>query len=402
MHPGAEQYGSDRVFAEAVRGMLASGADVRVILPQGGPLVEELHLAGADVRVSDMLVLRKSLLKPSGWRALVRLALRDLRGVRRQIAEHRAELVYVSTVTLPLWCLLSRRGAAVALHLHEAETAAGSLVRRVLAFPARFADVIICNSRFTRDALLSSEPTLAGRTRVVLNPVPVPSGVTPARSELGGVLRIGYVGRLSPRKGVDLLVSALRPVVEGGTDARLDLVGAIFPGYEWYERELRDAAAREGIADRVIFLGFRSDVGPCLADIDVLVVPSRLDEGFGNVAVEAVLAGRPVIVAARAGLREAIEGVSTATAIEPDDAPALVAALRRVVTDWPSIAASTADAARLVVDRHSASRFHTSLIDALAQAQDSAASRTSRRRGGPGADTRAGSRRVEDQPISHP
>ncbi len=376
VHPGAEQYGSDRVFAEAVRGMLAAGSDVRVLLPQEGPLADELREGGADVQVSDLLVLRKSLMAPSGWSLLVRLALHEVRRVRRLIAEHRAELVYVSTITLPLWCLLSRRRASVVLHLHEAETAAGALVRRVLAFPARSADVVVCNSRFTRDDLLSSEPALSARTRVVLNPVPVPSGVAPARQQLDGTLRIGYLGRLSPRKGVDLLVSALPALVEGGIDARLDLVGAVFPGYEWYERELHAAALERGVADRVRFLGFRSDVGPCLSDIDVLVVPSRLDEGFGNVAVEAVLAGRPVIVAARAGLKEAIAAVPTARAVEPDDVPALVSALRHVITDWQAIVASTGEAKRVVAERHSTSSFHTRLIDALAQARDRSRART--------------------------
>lgn len=378
VHPGAEQYGSDRVFAEAVTGMLAGGATVRVLLPQQGPLADQLRTAGADVRVSDMLVLRKALMKPSGWPTLLRLARADVRGVRHQIAEHRAELVYVSTITLPLWGLLARRRSAVALHLHEAETAAGTLVRRALAFPARAADVIVCNSRFTRDSLLQSEPTLAARTTVVLNPVAPPSTVLSPRPELSGALRIGYLGRLSPRKGVDLLLRALPALIDHGLDARLDLIGAVFPGYEWYERELRESASELGIAERVRFLGFRSDIGSSLADIDVLVVPSRLDEGFGNVAVEAVLARRPVIVAARAGLREAIAGVPTAVAIEPDDVPALVRALKRVATDWAAIVDMTGDAATLVGDRHSPQTFHAALGAALADARQRSVRRLAR------------------------
>jgi glycosyltransferase involved in cell wall biosynthesis len=375
VHPGAEQYGSDRVFAEAVRGMLAAGSDVRVLVPYEGPLADELRGAGADVRVSELLVLRKSLMKPAGWAALVRLAFGDLRRVRRQIAEHRAALVYVSTVTLPLWSLLARRRSAVALHLHEAETSSGSLVRRVLAFPARAADVIVCNSRFTRDALLHSEPGLAVRTRVVLNPVPAPSLVVPPRAELDGVLRIGYLGRLSPRKGVDLLLQALPALVDAGLDARIDLVGAVFPGYEWYERELQESAARQGISERVRFVGFRSDIAPSLAEIDVLVVPSRLDEGFGNVAVEAVLARRPVIVSARAGLREAIAGVDTAIAVEPDDVPALVGALKQIAASWSEIVAATTDTQTQVAARHSVQVFRDALGGALADARDEAAPR---------------------------
>ena len=70
------------------------------------------------------------------------------------------------------------------------------------------------------------------------------------------------------------------------------LLGTAFEGYEWYEEQLRERAASSGVD--VDFAGFHSDIWPFLEQTDVLVVPSRMAEPFGNTAVE----GSPAIVAA--------------------------------------------------------------------------------------------------------
>ena len=144
-----------------------------------------------------------------------------------------------------------------------------------------------------------------------------------------------YVGRLSPRKGVDVALDAAGILLDSGIDVHLDLVGGVFPGYEWYERDLHAQAARLGIEDRVTFHGFRTAVWDTLANADVAVVPSRLEEPFGNTAVEAVLAARPVVVSAIGGLAEAIDGFASAIPVDPDDPVQLAQALHRIASDWP-------------------------------------------------------------------
>ena len=81
----------------------------------------------------------------------------------------------------------------------------------------------------------------------------------------------------------------------------MTIVGAVFPGYEWYEAELREQVRNLGLEGSVTFCGFVPDVWPVLETLDVIAVPSRYDEPFGNTAVEAVLAGRPVVVSATSG-----------------------------------------------------------------------------------------------------
>ncbi len=103
-------------------------------------------------------------------------------------------------------------------------------------------------------------------------------------------------------------VDAVGILAERGVDAQLDVVGDAFPGYEWMVEDLTRRIDDAGTGDRVRLRGFDPEIWPHLARADVLVVPSRLDEPFGNVAVEGALAARPLIVSRTSGLIEAADG----------------------------------------------------------------------------------------------
>lgn len=367
VHPGAELYGSDRVLIDAVIGFAERGSDVRVVLPEDGPLRERIATHGVDVRVVPTLVLRKALMKPRGWPALIAGLTAGQARAMREVRDFEPDVVYVSTITQPLWPWVARRAKARSIvHVHEAETSASQLVSRVLYAPVRLATNVVLNSAFSRDVMLRAAPGLADRSEIVWNPVPGPSDPTPPRADLEGRIRLGYVGRLSPRKGVDVAVKAVAQLVAEGRDATLDLIGAVFAGYEWYEQELRDLVAAHGLGDRVRFLGFQSSVWDALAEVDVVVVPSRLDEPFGNTAVEAVLARRPVIVSDTSGLREASAGVPTAIRVRPDDPSALAGAVARIADTWDAVVGQVPVAEALVRERHDVEAFRARL-DAIAR-----------------------------------
>jgi len=143
------------------------------------------------------------------------------------------------------------------------------------------------------------------------------------------------LARLHPKKGLDTLL-----------DAMAEVPGAIL----WLagEGELQGALAaqakRLGVADRVRFLGWRDDKGALLRAADALVVPSRY-EPFGTVVIEGWQAGVPVVAARATGPAATIRDGETGLLVPVDDAPALAAALRRVLDDR-MLALSLALAAR--------------------------------------------------------
>jgi glycosyltransferase involved in cell wall biosynthesis len=366
-HPSADMYGSDRVLLESVEGFTTAGARVTVTLPADGPLVPLLEERGARVVFTPTLVLRKSLLTPRGLIALVSQTITGLRAGRRLIREVRPSVVWTNTITIPLWTVLARflRIPSV-VHVHEAEGSASKLMMRALALPLLLADQLVANSNYSAGVLRDSFARLGDRCTVIYNGVIGPDTVAPPRESLDDELRVLYVGRLSPRKGPDLVIEAIAALRDRGVPARLDLVGAVYPGYEWFEEQLRETIATLDLRDRVQLRGFQDSPWPFLAASDVLVVPSRLDEPFGNTAVESVLAARPVVVSDTSGLREAAWGYRSAQQVEPGDARDIADALERVWTDWQRFRAEAIADESVAHERHSVTTYQRRVADAAA------------------------------------
>ncbi|AWB90114.1 glycosyltransferase [Salinibacterium hongtaonis] len=357
-HPGAELYGSDRMLLESASALLDEKARVVVALPSLGPLADMLTNRGAEVIVCRTGVLRKSALSPVG---LARLAVDTAGGMIdawRAVTRFKPQRIYVSTLTIPLWIGIARlRRVPVVAHVHEAESSAPGLQRAALAAPLLAADTVIANSEFSVEVLGDSFNSLGRRTTVVHNGVPGPSRPVQARKVLDSALKIAYVGRLSPRKGVDVAIEAVRLLTEAGVDVRLTLIGTAFSGYEWYEQLLRRTVTESGLSDRVAFLGFQSPVFSRITEADVVVVPSRVDEPFGNTAVEALLCGRPVIASATSGLLEATAGYRSARTVAPGDATSLARSLAEVASNWQYMRTAAWRDVALAEHRHSPSTY---------------------------------------------
>ena len=335
-HPGSELYGSDRMVLESVAALHGAGCTVTVTVPELGPLVEVVEATGARVVVLPVPVLRKAHLSPRGLLHLAGDVVRRFPAMLRLVRGTRSDLVYVNTVTLPLWLLAARVGRRPAVcHVHEAEDGLPPLVARCLSAPLLLARTVIVNSDSARAGLVAALPALRSRAQLVYNGVAGPPGpVARPRELLAGQARLVLVGRLSPRKGTDVAVAAVHLLRDRGRDVRLDLVGAAFPGYEWFVDDLRRQVHDAGLDEHVRFLGFTSDVWPALAAADVVLVPSRV-EPFGNVAVEAALADRPVVASRVQGLREIVTDGATGVLVEPGSPLALAEAVSGLLDDWP-------------------------------------------------------------------
>jgi glycosyltransferase involved in cell wall biosynthesis len=367
-NPGADLYGSDRMMLQTVDGLVRSGHRVLVTMPYEGALRAEVERRGASVTVLAAPVLRKGYMSPVGLLRLFRSVLAALRPNTRLLRSERPDVVYVSTITIPLWIVLARVfRIPVVCHVHEAEAEAPGVVRRALSAPLLQADKIILNSRFSRSVHVASFGSLERRSEVVYNGVGGPTSVEPPRVQLSDPVRLVYVGRLSARKGVDVAVNALAALRDRGVEAHLTLVGAVFPGYEDYETGLRQRAAALGITDRITFAGFLPDGWAQLAASDIVLVPSRAAEGFGNAAVEGVLAARPVIASKIGGLEEALEGFASAQVVPPDDPDSIARAVTRVVHNWDLYRRHAVEDAVVAAERFSPECYRATVTTVLDQ-----------------------------------
>lgn len=371
-HPSAELYGSDRMALEAAVGLIDRGIDVTVVLPVDGPLRDELRAAGAEVVIHDVPVLRKSAMKPGGFVKLVRdLVLQGPRMVAA-LRQTRPDLVYVNTIVQPWWALAARMARKkVVVHVREAEVDPPAVVRRALLSPLLLAHSVIANSRFTERQILRDCPGVRSRTRVIYNGKDWSSYGVAHEAGQEGVFRVLYLGRLSPRKGTDVAVRAVSLLRETGVDARLTLAGAVFPGYEWYERDLKTLAVELGLDAGVLtFTGFVSRTQELFSTADALVVPSRA-EPFGTVAAEGLAAGVPVVVSDVQGLVEIITDGEDGLVVPPDHPDALASALRTLVDDPQAGAALVEKGRRSVHERFSRERYRAAIANEIQRVGES-------------------------------
>jgi len=165
------------------------------------------------------------------------------------------------------------------------------------------------------------------------------------------------VGQLTRRKGQLETIRAFRNLVPRFPMARLLVVGApLFNDDHKYFELLKSTAADLGIADKVLFLGQRSDVNSLLNASDAVVVNSHR-EPFGLVALEAMAAGKPVVAAQVDGIPELVVNEVTGLLVPPGGDAALTSSMARVCSEPELCQALSRQSRNLVETVFTSARF---------------------------------------------
>ncbi|RBY83284.1 glycosyltransferase family 4 protein [Blastococcus sp. TF02A-26] len=203
------------------------------------------------------------------------------------------------------------------LHL-VGDTGTGPRREELVALYAGFA-LLLTPATEIRDQIVTDLRVPADRVHVVPNGVDVPAvAAGPAGNP---VPRVGTFGRLTPQKGFDLLLTAIRELVDEGVELDVVIGGA---GRE--EASLRAAAA--GLP--VTFPGFVDDAYAFLRQLDVFCLSSRR-EALPLVLLEAMAAGLPCVSTAVGDVRTAVG--DDAVVVPVEDPEALATALRDLLAD---------------------------------------------------------------------
>lgn len=212
------------------------------------------------------------------------------------------------------------------------------------------AKAVICCSDFIRREFTANVPYPPAQVHVVLNGVEKSFFIYPgdrerARTAYGlkdDQVALLYVGRISPDKGLTVLLEALGRLVARGTQGVVLLVaGSAMLGHEanraaWPELRAYDQQVQRLAAGLPVrFLGDvpRDQLPSVYWAADVFVCPSVYQEPFGMVNVEAAAAGLPVVASAAGGIPEALADGETGYLVPPGDAEALASVLARLVAD---------------------------------------------------------------------
>jgi glycosyltransferase involved in cell wall biosynthesis len=156
---------------------------------------------------------------------------------------------------------------------------------------------------------------------------------------------VGLIGRISPWKGQHIFIRAAAVVHRDFPDARFFVIGAALFGEDQYDQEIRRLPGQLGIENIVEFAGFRKDVNRAMSELDLVVHASTKGEPFGQVILEAMAAGKPVVATNGGGVPEIVEDGRTGILVPMGDAEALAHAICRILSD-PAEARALGDRAR--------------------------------------------------------
>src|SRR5574337_618669 len=285
------------------------------------------------------------------WFASERYYRLYIQAVANYLAENQCDIVHL--INFSQWVPVIRRicpGAKIVLHmLCEWLT---QLDPSMVSQRLEQADAIIGCSEFVTEKIRRRFPEHAGRCRALPNCVDItrfqPRDGGRARKR-GATPRLLFVGRVSPEKGVHVLLDAFQKVLTQYPEAQLEIAGPIgsakidyivklsedpkvrnlasFYKGEYYsylqERVARCTPGRVVFSNRVL----HHDVIEHYRGADIFVFPSVWDEPFGVPVIEAMACGVPVVATGVGGIPEMIEDGKSGLLVEADNAEALAEAI---------------------------------------------------------------------------
>lgn len=336
-------------------GLIQRGHEIAVVTSHAA-----LQLPDRD-RYKGMEILRLPLRT-----ALESNDIRALATMRRSVAELKRrfapELLHVNLTgpiasCQPLTAESSDPPTLVTLHdpLEGRGTEPDSVFGRIL----RSADWVTAGSRFVLEEARQLVPDIVSRSSLIPPGFDAPS--LPPEPLSSDPPRLLCVGRLIDGKGFDVAIAAFARVIERFPRARLTITSN-GPARPQLERQ----AGALGLAHVVEFPGWIEfgRLPSILSSATVVVVPSRIPEGFGLVALEAALMARPVVATHCGALPEVVADGETGLLVEPDDPTALADAITFLLAH-PETAASMGDAGRRRAEALFGLQPHIERFDAL-------------------------------------
>ena len=351
----------ERMALTIARGLRVRGHEIFVVASgwNDGEFLRHLDSEGIPHIELHLGKLSKSLRpQPVAWTLDT---LRHLPRARRKLREHLTSFAPDVVIAYNRdWLLLARsilKRQRTVFHAHELPvlTRASRMTYRALSQTAK---KIVAASQYVAQRFeelgVSHEQTF-----VIYNGVEAADDSAFAPSATRQLPpAVGIIGQVAPWKGYDDLIEALAILSASGVQFRCIAFGS---GADDYQRMLNIKAEALGVRDLITWKGYVSDPRQAFEQMDLCVVPSRVEESFGLVAVEAALNQLPVVAARSGALEEIVIDGVTGFVVAPADPAALAARLQALI-ESPELRASLGTAAR----KHAVERFRASrMVDSF-------------------------------------
>jgi glycosyltransferase involved in cell wall biosynthesis len=267
----------------------------------------------------------------------------DLGSARRLaeiIREREIDIVHVnkfSDAFLAVWARAMSGGRVrIVMTRHLIRKGKSNLLYNYLY--SQLDELVFVSELARREFLSRGAKILPTKMRVIHNGIP-DAPQNPA-AKTSTMVTLAFVGRVVEEKGLHVLLAALSQL--GDLNFRLKIIGT---GEQEYIDNLKRIATRGGLARRLSFAGFTSDVNGTLQEAEIGILPSIVREGFPISVLEYMRSGLAIVASDNGGQTECLTDGETAFLVPPGDEVRLAEAIRMLLTH-PELRAKMGEVAR--------------------------------------------------------
>ncbi len=346
IHQSAELYGSDKTILMFISHLDKQKYLPIVVLPFDGPLKREFENNNIKVVIAPVLKLYRKMFTPKGIFKFFKEYNDGLKILKELHEKYNFEIVYSHTLASLIGIVFAKKFKIKHLwHVQE-------IIAKPVLFNKGFIkllslkcnDVAVYDSKTTMEFWIKDQPELAKKSEFVCNGLDVSQKPEPDEVSIQHIrnhfykvqpdeLVIALVGRINSWKGQPLLLEAFQSIAEKYNNTKLVFIGAAPPNQEFFETNLKAKISEYKLDNRVSIIPFQENIYAFWDAIDIAVVPSTEPEPFGMVAIEAMIAKKPVVAANHGGLTETVVHNHNGLLFEPNNAKALAEALKILILD---------------------------------------------------------------------
>jgi glycosyltransferase involved in cell wall biosynthesis len=337
---GADIYGASRCLIRLLQALDRTRYIPLVLLPEDGPLRQRLEALGVEVVYHPRLsVITRRVFR--SWRILIFFLEfpASVLFLWRLIRRRKIDLVHTNTGVMVSPGLAAKlAGVPHVWHIRDWFQEFRQIWKPYSSYILWSSDAVIAisqavASQFRDDSKISV--VYDGCSLEEFQTGDAEAGQNfRRRFGLGTDFVAGCVGRIKlRRKGQEVLVQAAAILKARGLRLKVVIVGAAYPGNENSLQSLKDLIRESSLQDDIILTGELDDVKPAYAAMNVLVLPSAQPEPLGDVMMEAMAMGIPVIATNIGGPPEVVQDGITGFLVPPADPKALADKIELLMND---------------------------------------------------------------------
>lgn len=343
IHQSSDLYGSDKAMLYLVKNIDKSKFNPIVVIPKHGPLLKELQKSNIRTIITPVLNIHRKMFSLKTLMSLPFQLFRSIRFLNRELKDTPIHMVQTNTVVVLLGFIYARlKKIKHCWHIHEILNFPRILRKffpNLIYFNSK---VIFFNSEATKRNYIQYQEKIENKAVIIHNGTernqPILNDAE--KQELkkkycldDKAIILGLVGRINANKGHFLLLDAFKNIHSDYKNIKLAFIGSTVSGKEEILVEIQNKISELELDKEVIIIPFQENIWKFWDFMDIAVVPSTIEESFGLVALEAMLAKKPVVASNLGGLVELVDEGKTGYLFDPFVKGELEKSIRQLISD---------------------------------------------------------------------